>query len=397
MPGTATVFLDADLQIRRWWFFASPDKRSASQDASQQATAGQENSWQAIAGTRPQRLIIVLPASLVYHSLVNVPSQDNRVLQQSVPWAVEDELASPVEVNHVAWRLLDDGQAVAVIDRDVLQQLLEKLAAQGLTPDVVTSELYYLPPVTTGQTHLPDKAANHSEYLAESGSWRKTSGGAVLRRGRWHGGFVPEAALAGQDEFLRRLDFIGECPNVPLPADHINLLQGEFASDERKAGNQRQWRWLLALAAMVLLSGLLVNGIKYARLQTQQTQLKNLQLQTFREAFVDASPSELADPVNAMRSRVKGLESAQGQGSGALMNILSALSAIRQQVPAVHIQSVHWRDNRLEVQVLAPSVEQINRFQQLLRDRSLQWRVTTGTREAVADGVKSIIVIQVQP
>ena len=357
--------------------------------------------WAEIAAMQPARLVLVLPASLVYHTQAQVPSHDPRVIQQSIAWAVEDELATAVEANHVAWQSVsetDHAQAVAVVSDAVMRHLLQQLSAHGLQPEVITSEFYCLPVADTGPVQARNDAANESSQDATAVFAASVAGdpGVVVRQGAWQGGFVPAAAWT--KSATERYGKARQVNTDPVLADHcVNFLQGTYAPRREQTLNRRQWRWLGVAVLAVLASALLANGLKYWRLQQQQTRLKNLQLQTLQEAFVDASPVELADPVNAMRSRVKGLLQSRGQGSGALTSILAALAATREQVPAVRIQGLHWRDNALEVQLVAPAIDAINRFKALLAGQNLQWQVTTGTREATADGIKSVLVIKVLP
>ncbi len=403
MKAAIIVFLDAGLNVARWLAYPVNDKTGSDKSRPRSPSAqGKSVSWAEIAAMQPARLVLVLPASLVYHTQAQVPSHDPRVIQQSIAWAVEDELATAVEVNHVAWQPVsetDHAQAVAVVSEAVIQHLLQLLSVHALQAEVITSELYCLPVADTGPVQARGEAANESSQNVTAVFAASVAGdpGVVVRQWAWHGGFVP--AVAWNNSATERYGKAQPVnPDPVLAGDHgVNFLQGTYAPRREQTLNRRQWRWLGVAVLAVLASALLANGLKYWRLQQQQAQLKNLQLHTLQEAFVDASPAELADPVNAMRSRVKGLQQSRGQGSGALTSILAALASTREQVPAVRIQGLHWRDNALEVQLVAPTIDAINRFKALLSGQNLQWQVTTGTREAIADGIKSVLVIKVLP
>lgn len=401
MKTRLTVFLDTGLNVVRWLACPLNEKNASTTARLQSPVAqGESASWADLAARQPEQLVVVLPASLVYHSQTEIPSHDPRVIQQSIHWAVEEELATPVEDNHVAWRPANEersAQAVAVVADEIMQNLLRQLAACSLQPDVITSELYCLPLGETGAVAEIGQAANESVHPDTAVFARTTAGepGVIVRQNRWQGGFVPAAAwvetVSQKFEKSRQVDIE---PQQAL-GQGVNFLQGAYAPRHEQAQNRRQWRWLALAVMALLLSVLLVNGLKYWQLRQQEAQLKNLQLQTLREAFVDATAAELADPVNAMRSRIKGLRQASGQGSGALTAILAALASTREQVPAVRIQGLHWRDNALELQLVAPGIDAINRFQQLLKGQNIHWQINTGTREAISDGIKSVLVIKV--
>lgn len=398
MSAALTVFLDATLKVVRWHGVSSMPEGKNGTHTNQPETGGGHLSWDEVAAKQPAYLQIILPASLVYHSRAQVPSGDRRVIQQSIPWAIEDELASPIEDHHVAWQATDDAeypQAVAVVSHAIMQQLLQKLDEHGLQADSITSELYLLP-----EAEADNNSTSEKKVGDQSPSWvyaRPISGddGHVVRQGRWQGGFVPRSAWPPVLMADKNAGQVVEPHWQAAPKTSVNLLQGTYAPQRQEGLNRHQLRWLGLAVAGLLLSVLLVNGLKYWRLQQQQTQLRSVQVQALREAFVDASAAELADPVNAMRSRIKARQQAQGAGSGALMAILSGLSTARKAVPAVRIQGLHWRDNTLEVQVVAPSVEAITRFQRQLAGQNILWRVSTGTREAIADGIKAVLIIKV--
>ncbi|GEM_PF-5084819 len=395
------VFLDADLNVRHWaaWSLTpegTPEKSSSLQPERQ----GDADSWAEIAAMQPEHLVVVLPAAVVYHSQVAVPSHDPRIVQQSIPWAVEEELASAVEDNHVAWRAIGGDaplQAVAVIEKGLMKTLLSQLDEHGLMPRLITSELACLPVAGNPSAVENRSAANQAEPVQTVRYAESTAAGTIIRTGPWQGGFIPAPAWPDIHETKLKQAQAVPTHKRPLEAATINLLQGDFAPRQDSKYRHKRWRGLALAALGLLMSLVLVNGIKYWRLQSQYAQVKSLQLQTLRKAFVAASPAELADPVNAMRSRLKAMESAQGQGSGALTSILAALSQVRQQVPAVRIQALHWRDNALEIQLMAPTIDTINRFAKALGAININWQVTTGTREAVSGGIKSVLVVRVLP
>ncbi len=393
MGAEVVVYVDPALNIVRWFVSGQDHQSSRDADKSRESVNQmQGNTWRRIADLGPARLHVVLPASMVYHSQVRVPSEDQRVLAQSVPWAVEEELASAVEDNHVAWRQLGDGQAVAVVAKKVMRNLLDILAENQLRPASVTSEMYWLPISGDGQVESSE-AANEPVVKAPA----VAGDGVVVRRTLWRGGFVPQVAWSRVAQaFAEAIRSVG-IRDYMEPDQAINFLQGEFAAGEQEHNRSGQWRWLVLALIVLLISLPMAEAIKLWQLKNQAEQVKNLQLNALREAFVDASPVELADPVNAMRSRIKGLQQLDGQAGGALMRLISGLSSARKKVPAVSIKGLHWRDNTLEVQVVAPSIDSLNAFQQALKQAHVNWQITTGTREALADGFKSILLIRVVP
>src|SRR5690606_22994241 len=84
---------------------------------------------------------------------VKLAARNRAQLLQAVPYAVEDLLLDPVEDLHfAAVRAEADSVGVAVVARRTLRGWLERLAADGIEPDLLVPESLALP-FSPGRMH----------------------------------------------------------------------------------------------------------------------------------------------------------------------------------------------------------------------------------------------------
>ncbi len=98
---------------------------------------------QTLAGLSAQkRLILLAPGADVLVTSITVPVKSSGKMLQAIPFALEEHLIGDIETQHFAISKRDnDGTVgVAVIDKDCLQSVLDKLNEHGLEPDEVIPE-----------------------------------------------------------------------------------------------------------------------------------------------------------------------------------------------------------------------------------------------------------------
>ena len=89
--------------------------------------------WSEINIKSKQTLYLIVSASLVLNSQVQIPSKNEEVIKQSIPFAVEEDLADEIVVNHFAYTQLRDGVfIVSTIKKSIIDQLIENLDKHNL-------------------------------------------------------------------------------------------------------------------------------------------------------------------------------------------------------------------------------------------------------------------------
>ncbi|HVE43731.1 MAG TPA: type II secretion system protein GspL [Gammaproteobacteria bacterium] len=166
----------------------------------------------------PEETLAVVPAEDVLLTQINLPRMSHAKARQALPYALEDTLLDDIERLHFAWVQGADGQAVAVVAHEKMQQWLSQLASWGVVPDRLVSSIFLLPVVS----------AAWSAVRCE---------GILLRREQYQGMYCDEANFAlfseaqGMDcslEKVQAADFLAMYAKNLFLYPAINLLQGRY-------------------------------------------------------------------------------------------------------------------------------------------------------------------------
>ncbi|WGM37651.1 type II secretion system protein GspL [Caulobacter sp. NIBR1757] len=198
----------------------------------------------------PARTILVVPGADVAARWLDLPAASDAQARSAAGFMLEEALAAAPERQHIAVGPRGDGpRLTAVVDAPRLQGWLDRAAALGVTPDVVTPDHLILPPADDRLVGV-----RFGQLLSVRGH---------------------DLALSGEPELLAAV--LGE--RTPTPANPlesaallargaeapaINLLQGAFApgGERTESGG---WKRAIVLAALLLISPLLIAGAQIAR------------------------------------------------------------------------------------------------------------------------------------
>ncbi|HET6604046.1 MAG TPA: type II secretion system protein GspL [Xanthomonadaceae bacterium] len=282
-------------------------------------------------------LILVVPAEAVATLPAPVLAGSRNQRRRAVLYAVEEQLAAPVESLHVA--LSGDERTIAVVSRRQLQDWLSMLRTAGLEPDRMVPESVLLPTpgegvslwidrdrylLRTADTVLVCAPGQLAGHLALSGQ-------GVLRRVEVSAGserLYGEAAAAGIDASAAQsiADPVALLAGRAQDTAVLDLLQGEHAPHRRRRNLQRRWRLAAALAAAALIGlcahALVERWMLLHRLEAQHAQMSQLYRQVVPAA------GQVPDPAAALRSRLSAL------APGARADALALLAQVAPVVAA---------------------------------------------------------------
>lgn len=334
--------------------------------------------------TPAERTWVLVPAEAAL--LLRAPrvARARRQLEQAVPFAIEDQLAAPIELSHVA---LDDSAqgddlGVAVVSHSAMEAWLAPLHAAGIAPDRMLPDGALLP--GEGATVFVEGRRALLRYapaglfagsVEEIPDWLALLGtaGAAPPRLRWIGtaASVP-AGLAVEREDA----------DVPLrwfaarfaQSDAPNLLQGRYAPQRGREDARRVWRWaaLLALAAALA-------GIAQLALERRQLEARHLAQRAEMESLLrTAVPgiNRIVDPraqLAAEQARV-----ARGGGSG-LLPLLARIAPSLSGSGRYTLDGLEYRGDTLELVVRAPDVATLDGLREALAAMALQVELTGAT------------------
>lgn len=316
---------------------------------------------------REERVVVLVPGEDVL--LLEVPriAGSERQWSQALPFLAEEQLVLPIESQHVAWSRISREEClrVAVVTRARMDGWLAQLHEAGLEPDSLLPEALALP-------WHPDR----STLLVDGDR-------CVLRLGE-------SSALTGNaGEIAALVEFVAPASVIetwrvgdsqsPLPAQpqHVvphalhafatqqdaglNLLQGDYAPRRRTGDLARAWRRAAALACIALLLGAFHPLLDRHKLAGKVAMQRAEMVQLYRRAVKDAT--EMDDPARRMQVAL----SARGLGhrDGAV-NLLAQIASTIAADDRLVLDSLEYRDRRLELIVQAGSVANLDGLRQRL-------------------------------
>jgi general secretion pathway protein L len=322
---------------------------------------------------RAQQIIVLVPGSEVVLLESPAVSKNRAQLAKAVPYALEDQLAQPVEEMHfaLAARVAGATVGVAAVAHARLAGWLAELEAAGIRPDVLLPEPLALP-----LGHL----------LIESGN-------AQLRLGLWRSAVMEPELLA---EWLEFADD-GSLPeievfdtrfqprqNLPLPvrAYHerqgdalvllaqgvgaepaLNLLQTVYAPKHRSAPAARWWRRAaIAAAALIALTFVQLVLERYSLVRESDRldeAMRAVLVQNFPEMEKVAG-----DPPALMKSALARLGG--GESSGGLLRTLAQIAPVLGSTTRLTTRGIEFRNGTLELSVTAPDVPTLDSLRERL-------------------------------
>lgn len=308
----------------------------------------------AVAWPRDLPVWVVVPAEFVGFARTELGVRNREQLARAVPFALEDQLAEPVEQLHFAIAQRPDGMQDAWwIRSSQLRTWLDDLSTRGVTPTVL----------------LPDSA-----LLAES-----SKGSAQLREGeralwlqndvrtsvpfRALDGFPTDPALAVAYQAMATNpqtldDALLAAAALAPPRPLSNLLTDAYAAQHATAPMRTLWRAaaVLALVAIGLSIGWLVADT--ARLEQRRADLFEQQQAIYRSVAPGAQ--QIPDPVGQLRA----LDQQHGGGGGSFLALAADAAALLGSNPQVRLQQLDWRSDALELTLLGPDVAALDAFRE---------------------------------
>jgi len=373
------------------------------------------------------RVIALVPATTVLHAATTLPVRNQAKLLQALPFAMEEQLAGDVEELHfAAGRRAADGRLpVAVVQRLKMEAWLEQIAAVELDLAGVYSDAETLGdmPNTTilmveaGRATIRDAdgqiaAMDLASIDALIDLWlhrhRLTEGEELPPPINLLVYVTPDSEepirpvierLRPQVESLE----VMRLPDGGLPrmaaqavlAPGINLLQGAYARRSTWAAYWPAWR-----VAAILLVGLCVTLLgarilHITELNRQAARLDQSIEQAIRYTFPEVR--EIRDARNLVDSKMRSLGATRpGADDRGFLDTLDRVAAAvsDKESSAASVESIDYRSGIMELRVVAPNVETLDRIRQAIsRDTGLEAEIQSANPEG--NGVRGRL--QVRP
>jgi len=294
---------------------------------------------------------VVVPAQHVGYARTQIGVRNRDQLAKAVPFALEEQLAEPVEQLHFIVTARADGtQDAWWVNRARLQQWLDDLTSRGVTPTVLLSEAALL-------TEHPDSLAgarDDQRALLLSDDARTSVPLAVGAEFPIHAPPLESGAHAAPmlDDLL--LFAAAHAPTRPAS----NLLSDGFAARHATAPMRTLWRAAAALALIAI--GLSVGWLfaDTARLEKRRAELFERQQELYRSIVPGAAA--VPDPVGQLR----GLDRTRGGTNSDFLALAADAASLLGSSPQVKLQRLDWRSDMLELTLIGSDVAALDAFRE---------------------------------
>lgn len=189
---------------------------------------------------------ILVPTEQVRLLAVDLPLPSKAKRLVALPFAIEDQIAEPVESVHIALgeELGAKRYLVGVVRHDVMTRWVAIAEAAGLGHAVMTPDALFLPAVASGSWAVK---LDGSRALIRAGDGTGFAVPATMLRTAWESAGKPSAYYYGAplpEEMMAQPGSLGQT------ASTLDLRQGAYA--RRNAAQTTLWRrlaWVVALGA----------------------------------------------------------------------------------------------------------------------------------------------------
>jgi general secretion pathway protein L len=367
-----------------------------------------------------RNVIVLVPATTVLTTTVDIPIKSGSRLRAALPFALEEQLADDIDDLHFAAGARREGGQVpvAVVAHEQMSEWLGRLDEAGLSASRIVAENYGLARIpgtmslmaAENQIMFNDGADNEfvlqgakpSDALAvvgaleESDTEDKVPGHLLVY-------CAPEDEKRFQHDWnalrheLASVD-INLLPDGVLPrlavtvaaGNGVNLLQGRYGAKTEVGALFRPWRYA---AVLFLTVGVLVFGGKvadYYRLTQEEVALKA----QFEQVYRTIRPSdqrEVVDPVATVNSVRRSLGAPSALQ--VLLPSLLELGQAIQQSQTASIEAISYRAGVIDVRLTAPDVATLDKIQKAVSS-SGRFSAAIQSTDQVGEKINSRIQIR---
>jgi len=349
--------------------------------------------------------VVLVPGTEVLVTKIEIPGRRGRLLRQSLPYLLEENLVDEVDELHFAsGPVTKDGRLpVATVSRERLNLWLSMLAEAGLVVDILIPATMAVPISSDQWTVL----LTGQEFLARHGDWQLVSGEAENL-----GNYLSPAVTDPESPVEARIIDCNATGNSPEPAGvtvsstmeaefmailvegfnsspHFNLLQGDFARGARWLDILRRWQLPLAAALVLAILGLTNLTLDYIHLQKEATRLNREINSTYLQAFPG---SRVVNPRAQMEQKLAAIKGSDRQQSS-FFTIYDKMAPLTAGARGFNLDTLRFQNNRLEMEL---KIQDLQTLEQLKTDLSKAPELSAEIRNAESsDGkVRAKLVVE---
>lgn len=368
---------------------------------------------------RGREVIVLVPATCVLTTTVDIPVKRGPRLLAAVPFALEEQLADDVETLHfAAGPRRENGRIpVAVVAHEFMQGWLQRLKDADITASRIVAENHGLAriPGTMSMLVAEDQVMFNDGADTEFVLQAVKPSDALALAGVLHDGeeqessghllafCEPEAEQQFEHDWIALRHELASVdlnllPDGVLPrlavtvasGRGVNLLQGRYGVKAEIGAMFRPWR--IAAILLVTLGAVAMAGkaVDYYRLAREESVLKAQFLEIYRE-IRPQDTREILDPIATVSSLQRG--SGGPTAAQVFLPSLQQLSLAIQQNSSATVEAISYRAGVVDVRLTAPDVATLDSIQEIV-GRSGRFTASIQSTDNVGDRVSSRIQIR---
>ncbi len=377
----------------------------------------------AAAAAAGRSCILLVPATEVLTTTVDIPVRGGARLRAALPFALEEHVAEDVEGLHFAsGTRRENGQLpVAIVSRDQLDAWIAVLEEAGISASRIVPENYGLARIPGTASVLVDgdlvlfNDGGDTEFALQGGKPSDAMVMAGLLSDKHqereddestghllvYCGAADEERLSHEWIALRQelhsVD-VNLLPDGALPrlavtvaSGHgVNLLQGQYGEKTDYRAQFMPWRSAAALLLGFFLAGFVAKGVDYYRLANEQETLKE-QFATEYRAIRPDDNREILDPIQRVRSIKQGLGAAAGPQ--VFLPSMRQLSEAMAQNSDARIETLSYRAGVIDLRIVSPDVATLDNIQKAV-SASGEFQASIQSTSQVDGGISSRLQIR---
>ncbi len=339
--------------------------------------------------TQNANVIVLLPLEQMLLTSVNTRARKHKHLQKAVPFALEDELAEDVENLHFALgqRFGENDFPVAVINKNILDAILEELSNVNSYPDLLTADIFGLPfregtwSILIENERALVRTAIYQGFTIDLHNLQQMLTSS-LRQANETPAELNVYCCDDQQTGIKKLNLpistneLDDCP-PGLFADGfdenvcINLLQSSYKDKDKKHRQVGAWKVAAILFGVWIVLSFISVFLDHRRLSKQEEYLDAQIVEIMSQAFPDMDNVSADSARTKMEARLKNfinLTSASSRSD--FMELLAMSGESMKQAGKIYIDAVSYREGKLNMSVKSSDVQILDTVKQSLKSKN---------------------------
>ncbi|MDP2561939.1 type II secretion system protein GspL [Psychrobium sp. 1_MG-2023] len=335
---------------------------------------------------------------------VELPKSNRRQALKAIPYMLEDDLATDVELLHFVYPPAEgDKQGVYVCAKQQMVQWVDWLAQAGLVVNSMSVDYLALP--------YNDNAGLSALQLGQDLLFRQTATQGCTIDLQWSDVYIQritapleaeqrlQVANYGVDQVIEsdKVDWQAQTLQMPMQllacgiqANPVNFLVDEYAQEKEQPITFQLWRHVAVVGVIALLLIFVEQFFRAQKLEQQSVQLKQQSEEIYRQ--LNPGVKRVIKLKSQMRKQLGQLSG--GSGDMQLSNMLVTLNKAFKQVPTIKPASIKFdaRRKELRLQAEGDSYQQLEEFKRVLVG---EYSVTSGAMNNTGSKVTAALTMKV--